>query len=1010
MSGGAREHARRAPFRQRRRVRILAFLLALFSVAGTVAFLLAELKLHELRDVLQAQIQSRFGVRLDVGGVSLDGLRGVRAYDLAARVQRSGGFTVDVRVPSCRLNLEPVDWLYGEFNIELLELESADVIVERAAVAADADRERGKEPRAADFAGGASFRVLGRDCRVELRGFATGPPLVFESLNFDLARLTGNPAITARADAVFGNNAGAPLQADIRFASLDDFDLHLACRNLAAPMLAAYVPRVREQGVTGSASPSLRLAGYPDGSITAHLEMGFAAVAVGGMPPYLEPQTGALTVLGRFDRAGRVLTVEAAQAHTNQFAGRLAGRVSLASVAPDMDLTLDVDQVPAAQALAALLPFEVETVGTLSAEVFPPARARVHAAGVWPEIAVDARAELGGGAITFAPADKKYPEAQVVFGGSFVEWSTLGGLTGGHATIVDGSVNHAMAGVRAQSISGNLRVEQGAILVDPIRVEITGNPFVGRARFDLEKREGQFEVQGALSNIEKTLLSRAIKDTEITGSAAVRCEGAFSKERISLDASADLTQTAIEHDWWFYKPAGIGASLQGVNLEMVPHKTLTVSGGVALAMSTGNATIESEYRKGHWRMEQVRVQTDHVDATSLGQCLRIPYALNKGTATDGYFTWERAGDLPESAMLRFGGLVDGLIARVDGVASPIEAYRGRIDVTLDNSKPEVRTGDMRIALEEGLTPPFGEDWIREMNSDPVLKAKYPDRPRSWTVSCTADKITAPPWKGTAFKATGVWDDAHTDFNHFEADVDGGRLEGAYRLDRADNVMALDATWDNIPAFYLLDHLHYARLLDGRATGRVNYEMDRDDPATLHGAGTVSVRDGQFSADAVISQFRELFEGNLTGLPPSLRFSQLDLDLVFEGDHVKTPAFSLTAEGVRVNGSGQYVTKADMDYTIQVAIRPDVAARMPTLRDYFNVAGHRVSQNDIELAFKVKGPSFNPSGEVVALPSVGVTVVSGAAELGTEAMRVLDTPRQILIDLFKIGGVIVGTGR
>jgi hypothetical protein len=85
-------------------------------------------------------------------------------------------------------------------------------------------------------------------------------------------------------------------------------------------------------------------------------------------------------------------------------------------------------------------------------------------------------------------------------------------------------------------------------------------------------------------------------------------------------------------------------------------------------------------------------------------------------------------------------------------------------------------------------------------------------------------------------------------------------------------------------------------------------------------------------------------------------------------------------------------------------------QIPILRASFNVEGHRLTQNQIELVFHVKGPAFNPSSRVKGLPPVGVTLVSGAAELTSEAFKVIDIPRQILMDLFRIGGGIVGVGK
>jgi hypothetical protein len=75
-----------------------------------------------------------------------------------------------------------------------------------------------------------------------------------------------------------------------------------------------------------------------------------------------------------------------------------------------------------------------------------------------------------------------------------------------------------------------------------------------------------------------------------------------------------------------------------------------------------------------------------------------------------------------------------------------------------------------------------------------------------------------------------------------------------------------------------------------------------------------------------------------------------------------------------------------------------------MRDNLNLEGFKIAQKDIEFVYRLQGPSFKPSGTVAGVPKPGITLVSGAFEVASE---VIDFPRQILIDLFKIGGGIIG---
>ena len=229
------------------------------------------------------------------------------------------------------------------------------------------------------------------------------------------------------------------------------------------------------------------------------------------------------------------------------------------------------------------------------------------------------------------------------------------------------------------------------------------------------------------------------------------------------------------------------------------------------------------------------------------------------------------------------------------------------------------------------------------------------------------------------------------------------------MTKADNVSTLTADWTNVPSHYLLRHLGFPELLEGPISGEVSYSVDRDNPDTLNGNGLFSIQNGQFSADYLLERFGEQLKGDEFALQ-SLKFDQLRSDLEFRGDRIITPNMYLEAESIKVSGEGSYVMDGDLNYDIKVAIPPATAERMPILQKYLNVEGYRLTQTDIELGFHISGPGFNPSGAVTGLPPVSVTLASGAAEVTSTAIKVIDSPRQILLDVFKIVGGIVGPQR
>jgi len=472
----------------------------------------------------------------------------------------------------------------------------------------------------------------------------------------------------------------------------------------------------------------------------------------------------------------------------------------------------------------------------------------------------------------------------------------------------------------------------------------------------------------------------------------------------------DATQSQIDYAWWFRKPVGMGATIQDLKIDIEPKRRITLTGAATLDTSPLNATFTFSRESGKWQMQRVDATSDGIDVVTTGKCLRLPYTASGGLGTACYYAWERMPGGPKSSLTRAGARFDGIALHPENSDIPFDCKGVQLEMTMDNSR-EPRTGTLSLSASEGKVPPLGSPWFLPMRpADPELAEKYPVIPRDWSYTLSAEVLHMPPWHGQDFEGTVYSDPRQTGLSHFGADIDGGRLDGSYRLEKGDNISELVAQWTDLPATYLIRHLNFPELLTGTMNGEVRYTVDRDDPGTLRGTGFFDIRDGQFSADFLRRQFEGQLDGSITSLPSSLRFPRLRADVEFEGDTVKTRNMQLDAEGIEVSGDGQFIIDGDMDYDLRVSIAPDTAKRIPILVESFNLEGHRLTQNDIELAFHITGPTFNPTGEVAGMPPIGVTLVSGAAEVTSRAIKVIDLPRQILVDLVKIGGGIVGPGR
>ena len=388
----------------------------------------------------------------------------------------------------------------------------------------------------------------------------------------------------------------------------------------------------------------------------------------------------------------------------------------------------------------------------------------------------------------------------------------------------------------------------------------------------------------------------------------------------------------------------------------------------------------------------------------------VPYRATGGTASKAYFEFNRDPGDPLVTTQKFGAYIDdlSLLPDAEGLTIPITG-RGvdiAFELQTDKAARSKNTGTARITSQSLSVPPFGTKWMIPLTPPPG----WPRVQRAWTLDLTATDAAVPPWKGTDLYTRIYSDGDKAGFSPYRAKIGEGTLEGSYDLARADHTYVADIKWSNVPAHFFLEHLKMPAVLDGTITGNVRYSVDQDDPNTLDGKGHFDVRDGRFSADFLYELLEGSVQTDITTIPPKLGFSRLSADVDFIQDTVKTPTLMLDSETIRVNGSGQYIRNGDMDYSLKVAVDPETASQIPVMADNFNIDGHRLSNTDIELTFRVTGPTFKPHGKVEELPPASVALVNGGLEVGREVVSLIDFPRKVLVDLLKLGGGVVRGGR
>ncbi len=993
-----------APSHYSRRTRIGLLVLLAVTMLFAAGALVVKYKLEGLRAVVQQEVESRTGAKLQVGAVVVNGLRGLRVDDAAFTFEPEGGPVIQCAAPAIYIHINITDLLYGQISIERVETDHATIRVGRRADRPWFAAPKDSQAHESKLLSEAAFRIVGHECSLEVLNVVGDTRIEVADFGFDVSRLIGSPDITARLTGKIGPSAGNDVKVDLRYASMEDFTLSVRSGSISAEEVNVFLPAPQQFIKTGTASPNLRVAGYPEGILVVALDAPFEEVTVRGQPDFIRPLRGMVRGMASYDAARHVLTLTTAKAESDQLAGRVEGSVTFDAEGPVFDLRLDATRLPVAEALSYVLKGRADAYGTYDFtpqepyQIYATLRGKADA----PEIAFHGSA--GGGQFEFKGNDASMPQVSLQLGGITLAWSSDTPVPAGSFTVSDGTLTHAATGLKAEKVSGALTVENNRITIDPLNAELTGNPFVGSLHYDMETNRMEVKASGVVSGLEKAPVSGVLKEASLKGSAAVHCSAVRDAGRYIVDADVDATQAEIAYPPMFVKPLGVGADLKKIHIEAVPNRALTAQAEASVAGSHCTVEAKASASGGKWQLDSITGTADPLDVDGLGKCLHIPYKVTGGSGRNTTFEWQRIAEGTRPWRLKAATTFDALSLFPEGGQKAMACEGVRMEVGLEGG-PHGQ-GTLSIHAKKGDMPAIRDKWFASSDSD---DKKPSDEGTMWTFDLAGDDVETFPWHGTNFKGTAHVGPRDSGLDTLAADLPGGgHVEGTYLSYKEDNTYELKLRWTSAPAVWLLDQLEYAHVLNGMSSGEIRYTMDRDDPSnTLKGEGKFEVNDGQFSADFILSQLQGNLESKISGLPSSLKFKQLKSDLQMDRDVIHTPHLELISEGLHVTGDGQFVLHGDLDYDLKVAVSPGLAEKIPALRDNFNLQGLRLAQQDIELAFKLKGPVFNPQSELEGLPPVGITLVSSALEVTSDAMRVIDIPRKVLSDLIRIGGGIVG---
>lgn len=978
------------------------------------------------------------GVDFTFDTLRTEGIRTLHITGLHAAAPLPGLGSAVLDVDTLRVHLSLVDLLRGQLAVGEVHIDRGRLILEGLALKS----KRHGGPKVSTpapsplFKALPSFSVVGEDCAVELHSEDLDAPVSLQALAFTLSAKSGGTMISGQiqAQAAYAEHL---VDVDIsgQYQPGNNFDTVMHVKGLTTTVIGAFT--ALPEGLDARLDCVVHAWGNPERQVLADAEIQVSGLNYEGLPVPIQDENLILKALLQWDASRRMLAIRDGGLQSELATLGLKGSMDFQQTPPMVALDALVSDLPTERFLPALIPESVQKQGKLELELSESPRIALTMNGPLNKPALRASIQVPSAEIGFQPVDKKFPKGEISLTGATFTWEDFSSLPEGTATIADGSVTSTLYDIEAENITGTVTLADSEIRLNPITARVSGKPLFARLAYGPSDGKLSGEVNGTLTHIEKTPLHHVTKGLWIGGDIGFNISGEYNRGgAIKLTSSMDVTRGMVAFEWWLRKPVGVGATIKELNLTIVPGKTLDVQGEAYIEDTHLLGRFEYIRHQDKWKSKHIRLDVPHLEVNSAGKCVNIPYTTTGGSCKDGFYESNATGNVPGDKIDTLGGVFDHISFLPDNGSSPLVCRNANVSVTMNNIQGQPKTAELTVHATEGHVPPFGETWLLPLGSDEPeytdeLALKYfeeeeekkaadakksgqpaQDTSRYWIFKLAADTITVPPWEGSNFVAEVHNSPDKTEFRSCSADIGDGHAEGTYVHEKKDNVGALKAMGKNIPARYPIRHLALPEILEGDLSGNISYTMDQDDPrTTLRAEGAFEITNGHFLADPLRDTFKHAFSDTFATLhPAALQFESASSTVRIEGDHIHTNDLMIQLPGMKIKGDGVWVMEGDMDYRVDIAVTPDMAEQLPILRDSFNVQGFRMTQRDIELGFHITGPTFSPTGELAGLPPVGVTLVSGAAEMTGEAMKLLDTPRQMLFSIFRIGGGILGATR
>lgn len=288
-------------------VSILFVLLAIIIVSG---FFYIRYIVLLWKEDFEQEIGKRVNGTLSVGTIMPNGLRGLRIDDIQFRMDYKG-LKAEAVIPSTFVHVNWINLIYGEWGLDRVQITQSDIKINIEDRSCLEELKKLIGGKTSSSVKDISFRVIGENNNISIRGLIPEHELQFKRINFDCYRLFDSPETRIKMDVAVSYLPEIPeeneLNLDLRFRSIEDFDLRTSADKILLSQLGKVIHFPDFMSPEGSITPSLRVAGYPNRTLILALEAPFENIKANLQNFPFQSITGGLTAMADFKLAEKTI-------------------------------------------------------------------------------------------------------------------------------------------------------------------------------------------------------------------------------------------------------------------------------------------------------------------------------------------------------------------------------------------------------------------------------------------------------------------------------------------------------------------------------------------------------------------------------------------------------------------------------------------------------------------------------------------------------------------------------